>query len=247
MIWVIVLNPYTVSIIDEVFAVFSYSESRFPDDFTMLSNVDFAVILSPSDTADFKISAWDVFEKPMLEYYSSAFAAASFLIFERGLPLSEITFETPCGIIEVFDTGKGFLSLIIRNCKQLYTKVIEIAGCSAEYTDVYISFSARCVKTSAVHACAEDLGVHYLLHGNSVPSSALVYEIRGNVISFSYYSEHSKCKISSLAAFAAAAYTAYHKNEAGDKEILSSKSGDVLCNVGISSLNLFWKNKNSTA
>jgi len=97
-----------------------------------------SIFLMPGDSSDFKLLAYDLNKEELSEYYTSALCAAAFLINKRGLPFSEVDFETPEGKIEIFYTDADKFSVKITKCKQLLSYSTEIFGCEIKYRDLLV-------------------------------------------------------------------------------------------------------------
>ena len=84
----------------------------------------------PSLKSDISVRAFRHDGKERYRYESSALAAATFLLLVRGLPLDEISVETPMGDFYVnFTENGGKCGIILRKCKILCTnKAILLGG-----------------------------------------------------------------------------------------------------------------------
>ncbi len=200
------LTPYIFNILSDKF--FLYSLPQFPKDteeYIVSERNAFTVFLTPSLNCDFKISAYTVSKNPVSEYYAAAFCAAAFLIFKRGLPLDEISFETPNENIEIFNTGNGMMSAKLKKRKQLITNKTEILGCSVKYTDVDMGKIIRTAEIPLLENASADISINYLLASEPMPNAVVLYEEKDGFLKLRPENNHSKNKISSLFAFAAAA------------------------------------------
>ena len=132
------MNPSRISLGSESFLLFpSACRTETVDEIINRYIEENLVFILPSIEEDFKIAAFKN-KKPLIEYYSSAICAAHYLIEKMGLPLSEITFETPNGKIEIFNTGACKFTASIDRCKFLFAKEEEFQGCYIECVDVLL-------------------------------------------------------------------------------------------------------------
>ena len=119
--------PYETSVLGDRFLFFSLQSDE-----EIKKAVSFdkrCVILLPSLDADFKIVGYEKGGVPLCDCYSAAVCAAVHLVKKRGLPLPEISFQTPNGILQILCTGGGEFSVYVDKCKLLLSKSIEICGC----------------------------------------------------------------------------------------------------------------------
>ncbi len=211
MLWVIILKPYAFNILNDSFKL--YSLPTYPKNINeeiLPEGNCFNLILTPSLTADFSISAHPVFKNGLSEHYAAALCAAAFLIFKRGLPLDSILFETPDENIEVFNTGTASIAVKLEKCKLLTTNSTQILGSDVKYTDVDMKFMLRTAPIPSVASATQELAAHYLLASEPLPAAVVFYENTGNTIKTACFSSHAKYKPSALAAFAAAACAVSH-------------------------------------
>lgn len=137
------MNPSRIALGEESYLVFSSSSlSESIETVKRKYKEDNLVFILPSLKEDFKIEAYKG-EKTQIEYISSSICAACFLIESQGLPLSEISFESPNGKIQIIRTGAGLYELALNKCKQLFTKTIELCGCDIEYSEIILLSRVR--------------------------------------------------------------------------------------------------------
>ncbi len=139
-----------IDLLGDVFELFSLGNEEEIDQKIKACREGAYVLLAPSLTADFKLRMYTKNEEKSREYYAAALIAAAFLIKKRGLPLSDILFETPCGNIEVFYTGRGALKIEVDKCKHLLSSQTVCAGCVAKYNDFFITKRIRAVHTDDI-------------------------------------------------------------------------------------------------
>lgn len=136
-----------IDLLGDTFEIFSLSSEEEIDGKFKEGGEEMRVFLLPSLTADFALRVYDKSQKEHREYHAAALIAAAFLIRKRGLPLSDIVFEAPCGKIKVFCTGEGVLRITIDKCKQLLSAQDERTGCDVKYNDLFVTKRIR-----ALHA-----------------------------------------------------------------------------------------------
>ena len=92
------------------------------------SNASLAFLL-PSLSADVAVKSFFSNGKVRENYAASSLAAAAFLHYARGLPLDEISVETPAGIFDVIRLdGNGEFGVLLRKCKVLCSKSLTYAA-----------------------------------------------------------------------------------------------------------------------
>lgn len=108
----------------ESFDVFSFNEKQ--EDITKFldkrdKNVK-AVFLYPSEKADVSIESYLSNGEKFYGYELSSIAASIFITEVRGLPLDEVSVETPCGIFEIKRVGSLLkYGIVLEKCKLIYT------------------------------------------------------------------------------------------------------------------------------
>lgn len=218
------------------------------DDKEWQGNTSRAVLLLPSLTADFKIST----DKENSDCYAAALSAAAFLIEKRGLPLSDILFETPHGNIQVFNTGKGEFSFTINKCKLLCANSAFVKGCDVEFFDVFVGSACRVIYTKDTELFSLDSLPSFVTVGERIPDAVVLlgehkkYSAKESPVQnegFSYkaeaYTEHARASLSTPLIYAAAAYSEYIRK--GKREI--SFSDESRCSINYSSVTLYVKPK----
>ena len=84
--------------------------------------------LMPSLRADISVKSFFNTGNLRENYAASALAAVGFLVYIRGLPLDEVTVETPVGIFEVIRAERNAeLGVLLRKCKFLCSKTLKYA------------------------------------------------------------------------------------------------------------------------
>ena len=114
------MTSYIINVLGERLLLVSLSENECVSP-SLLEKGMSLVLLYPGLGYDFFVKAYDKSGAERASYSSSIIAAAAFLLFKRGLPLLELTFETPVGRFDVFNTGQGELKIKTPKCKLLYT------------------------------------------------------------------------------------------------------------------------------
>ena len=242
MLWVRIMIPYTIGLMNELFML--YSLSAVPDsveEFIAGNNTANTVFLTPGTDADFSVRAYNRSACLFKEHYAAALVAAAFLVSKRGLPLSEITFETPSGNIDIFNTGGGVYVAVIKKRKQSCTKSTDILGCGVESTDVFFDFCVRCAHVGSLDNVDEEAFSLYLSVGNSVPADVVIYELSEDLLKIKRVPKYLKHPISNITAFAAASCSAFCRGESPVQKRLKSICDGVNCEVGLSAARIFWK------
>ena len=200
------MNPVRIKVMSDDFLVFSLPCGVLQTEFLNKYDFEYAVIISPSVEADFHISTYSKGKRLIIDNYAAAISAAAFLVLKRGLPLSEISFETPSGIVNIFCTGDSMFKVLITECKELCTKSKEILGCEIEYTDVLLWDTVRVVKAKNIEAFDVSALPVFLLAGGKLPDSVVLSSKRDKKLSVIAYNKFNPAPLTTLHSFAAAAY-----------------------------------------
>ena len=200
------MSPVRINVMGDDFLVFSLPYGNFDIDFLSGYEFDYAVVLMPSIKADFYIKTYSKRKNLIDDNYAAAISAAAFLILLRGLPLSEIRFETDFGFIDIFYTGDCLFSVLIDKCKELFTKSKNLLGCEIEYTDVFVGKRVRVVKTKNIDAFDTSALSGFLLADEKMPDSVTLTSTRGGVISIKRSDGFNPSPITMLLSFVAASY-----------------------------------------
>ena len=200
------MNPVKIKVMSDDFLVFSIPCGTFNIAFLNDYEFDYAVVLSPSIEADFYINTYSKRKDLMMDNYAAAISAAAFLTLERGLPLSEFSFETPFQKIDVFYTGNGIFNISIQKCKELYTKTTEISGCEIDYTDISLCGTVRVVKTKDIERFDLSALPGFLLAGKRIPDSVILTSKYDEKLTVSIYDEYNPTPLTTLHSYAAAAF-----------------------------------------
>ena len=199
------MHPYEISVLDESYLFFSLSLDGDASEYVHIG--ERCVFLLPSVIADFRVTGYEKNGKPLYDYYSAAVCAAAYLIRKRGLPLSEITFETPKGILEIFCTGSGSLSLKINKCKLLLSNHIEICGCVPNAFDADLGGVFRVVSIPFDAEIGKALAPRLVSAALPLPEAVILSTLRDNGLFIKVYSDHNPTPPSKLLCCAAAAFT----------------------------------------
>lgn len=79
---------------------------------------------------DIAVKAFFANGRPRANYAAASLAAVGFLVYVRGLPLDELTVETPVGMFEVVKPNKDTeYGVLLPECKLLRTKTFEFGSC----------------------------------------------------------------------------------------------------------------------
>ena len=197
-----------ISTIGQVYTVYSrkYDED-LPQPFS-----EPAVLLSPSLSADFAVSGIKNAKTTTADPYTSAICSAAYLNMKSGLPLSEITFETESGNVEIFNTGVGQYLITLNKCKHLSEKTMHVGGSDIEFSDVLCGSVCRIAFVNEDAVVRPELARILTLASDRIPS-AVVFATApnscGEISRLRSYFEHSAAPPSRAAICAVAAYAAY--------------------------------------
>ncbi|MBO7304864.1 MAG: hypothetical protein J6V09_06550 [Clostridia bacterium] len=198
------MKPEQIGIMDEKHLLYSLrgEEKELP-------SADGAVILLPSLTADFYVTSSPSGRRECADYYTAAVCAAAFLTLKRGLPLAEITFDTPDGSIEIFCTGGGLFTFNIPKCRLLSTESREIMGCEVKSADVFVKNRYRVIHTATDEGFDGKVLPTFLTEAHPMPTAVVHSYFGDGNLNFSAYCGQAVKKPTPLSLFAAAAYNAY--------------------------------------
>ncbi len=200
------MNPVRIKVMSDDFLVFSLPCGAINNDFLNNYEFDFAVILLPSIEADFYIEVYSKRKDLITDNYAAAISAAAFLVLKRGLPLSEIRFETSTDFVDVFYTDNGMFSVPIQKCKELCTKTTEFFGCETEYTDVSLCDTVRVVKSKDIKNFDLSALPGFLHAGGKLPESVILTAMRDNKLDVLIYNEYNPRPLTTLHSHAVAAF-----------------------------------------
>lgn len=198
------MQPYYISVLGDVFLLFSLPHEREIAD--ALIKGKRCVILLPSLVADFRILGYEKCGKPLHDYYSAAICAAMHLTKKSGLPLSEISFETPQGILEILCTGDGLFCVRVDKCKRLLSKTVKIRGCETDVFDIDAGEKIRVVPTSDVARFDRATSARLSSAALPLPSAVVLSSRVGDRLSVRTYADYNPTPPSSVLTSAAAAY-----------------------------------------
>ncbi len=197
------MQPYRIKILDDDFLVFS--SAGVDEKYARQENIS-TVIINPSVESDFEIKALDKHGRTSGDVLTPTVAATLFLTERRGLPLTEFSFKTAGGNVEVFDTGSHNLSVKLPKCKFLCTKTETVKGCDATYNDIDVGGTFRTISVENVGKFDRELLSLLILSGERLPSSVIASSFQNGVLSLRSLSDFSVTKPFSLTEYVAAAY-----------------------------------------
>lgn len=172
------MNPSKIRLCDESFVVFPSSIKTERNRIFREYKDEIAVFILPSLKEDFKIEAYKN-SKPLIEYYTSAVSAAFYLIDIMGLPLPEISFETPKGRVEIINTDPGVFSFKAEKCKLLFSKSEEVRGCSIEFFDFLFLKNFRVLLAKKTDLFSPDVLPDFSFLGESAASVVAIFSEEG--------------------------------------------------------------------
>ena len=176
-----------IDLLGDTFELFSLTCEEEIFEKPELVGAGIQVFILPSFTADFAIRVYDKNKKECQEYYAAALIAAAFLTRKRGLPLSEISFEAPCGNIDVFCTGNGVFKIKIDKCKHLLSSVAVCTGCDEKYNDFLVTKKIRAIHTEDISCFSKSRLAEFAMLGSPFPAAVI-----------STFSEAGKLKMNSF-------------------------------------------------
>lgn len=234
------MKPLKVTFLDEVFEFFSVENENKISVFLKQRPENAKIFLYPSLIADFSLKSFEKGAKQANEYYTSALIATAFLILKRGLPLSDVLFETPIGNIEVFCTDTGWFNLKIPKCKQLLTKTSELRGCDVQWTDLDFGCVIRAVHTDDTASFIKDSLSEFSVLDNRVPSAVILSSSENGNITVNYCTHFSKNPPSRLLLYSASAYNEY-LHSGRKASFLKSESENIALSADVFSVTVFAK------
>ena len=182
------MNPSRICLGDEGFLIFPSGIKMERDRIFREYKDEISVFILPSLKEDFKIEAYKN-SKPLIEYYTSAVSAAFYLINVMGLPLPEISFETPKGIVEIINTDPGTFSFKAEKCKLLFSKSEEVRGCLIECFEFLFINKFRVLLAKKSELFSPDVLRDFSFLGESAASVVAIFsEESGNEL-FTPFSE----------------------------------------------------------
>lgn len=197
------------SVLGENFLLFSQQNFRGPCCAATESATTLGIL--PSIAADFSLIGYTECAKALSDYYAAAASAAAFLVKKRGLPLSEILFETPVGNVFVTTLNDGFFEILIPKCKYMITKTVDLMGCEVTYSDFQLDGRYRIIYTSDILSFDLDLLRLLTTCGDKVPFLSIVYSLAGNRIQMNSYTARDSSP-SSLSLISAVTCAAFYKS-----------------------------------
>lgn len=208
------MKPYKITVMGEDFLLFSQENSRGLCDVQCdLSNV---IGLLPSIAADFSLIGYTKRKKTLSDYRAAAISAAAFLIIERGLPLTELLFETPLGNIEVFYTDSGLFEIRTQKCKHIITNSVEVMGCNTVCTDICSDSLFRVIYTENIKNFDLNILSRLVSIGERTPSAVVLYSAKDSEIDFRSYTDYNPSPPSAVSLFAAVSYAEFLRNHASE-------------------------------
>ena len=196
--------PYEISVLGDKFLFFSLcSDAEISKAVSCGAR---CVILLPSLVADFRVVGYERQGNPLYDYYSAAVCAAVHLTRIRGLPLDEISFETPQGILEILCTGDGSFTVNIDKCKLLLSKNITICDCYTDVADIYVSAICRVMRLCDVARFDKKALRRLASAVLPLPCAVVLSSADKDVLRVRTYTDYNPAPPSSVLMYAAAAY-----------------------------------------
>ena len=165
-----------------------------------------SIFLMPGNSADFMLAAFCANKEEAAEYYTSALCAAAFLITKRGLPLSELVFETPEGEIEIFHTDTDKFSVKIPKCKQMLSFSTELFGSDIKGRDLVVKKRFRALHADDISVFSDDVLKRLVILDEPLPCGVLVSSSSNGNLAVRYYCGFSFEAVSPLLLYSAAAF-----------------------------------------
>ena len=227
------MHPYEISVLDESYLLFSLPYGGNESDYARVG--ERCVFLVPSVNADFRITGLGKGGKPLYDYYSATVCAAAYLTVKCGLPLTEISFETPNGNLEILCTGSGSFSVKMNECKLLFSNHIEICGFVPDVAEVETGGIFRVASVPSDAKFSEALAPRLAGAAFPLPQAVILSTLRDNELSIKAYADYNPTPPSTLLCYAAAAY----KEGRGTARL--SLGNGALATVGFSSVEITLK------
>ena len=184
------MNPTQINLLGDGYFLFSLKDADEEYERVRVRGEN-TVHLLPSLTADFAVRSYS--KNGMKKSYdpAAAVAAAAFLIEKRGLPLDEIAFDTPCGILKISYTDNGMFAFTTDKCKVLFTESTEIFGTQIEYSDVLVGCVVRAVKTKCIKTADAKMLLPLLSVGRYMPSALIFCSVCGEKLEVLPYTDYN--------------------------------------------------------
>ena len=179
------------NLLGDAFELFSLNSEEEIAERVALGGEDLRVFLLPSLTVDFALRAYDKNREECQEYYAVALIAAAFLTRKRGLPLSELLFDTPCGNVEVFCTGEGFLKIKIDKCKHILSSHTGCAGCDMKYNDFLVTKRIRAIHTEDVSLFSKSRLSEFAMLGSPFPVAVISSFSESGILKMNFCKDYS--------------------------------------------------------
>ena len=200
------IDSAKIDLLGDVFEIFSLEcDEKIPEE--MKTNTEIIrVFLAPSLTADFSVKAYFGAKEEYCDYCAAALIAAAFLVIKRGLPLSDMVFETPRGNITIFHTGAGKFRAKVDKCKLLLSSKLEHSGCDIEYIDIFLGGIIRAIHTDDPDLFKTEKLRELVTTSSAFPSAVILSSSNGDKLKMSSYMDFSLAHISNFSLWCCAAY-----------------------------------------
>ncbi len=110
----------------DVFSLGAFPEH--PEKYADIRGRVASVFILPSVGSDIRIKSSDLVSESLFSYMPAAFCAAKFLLRVRGVPLSEVTVETPLGTLTVLSENGGKCYMLFDRFSSIYQGFTELLG-----------------------------------------------------------------------------------------------------------------------
>lgn len=221
------IDSAKIDLLGDAFEVFSLGcDEKTPEDMKINAE-NVCVFLTPSLAADFSLKAYSSAKEEYCDYYAAALIAAAFLVVKRGLPLSDIVFETPRGNITVFHTGSGKFKIRVEKCKLLFSSKLELSGCEIKYDDIFISEKIRAVHTDDMALFKTEKLCEFVVSDSPFPSAVILSMAKGQKLDVRSYRDFSVTFISNFLLWCGGAYNEKMKAGSAPRKFVSEEYGSV--------------------
>ena len=221
------MEYFTLSMIDNDFTVIPLTE---PNEEKMAESISKStrktLFIYPSLSSDFAIRGFSNTGKSELDTLSLAFAAAKFFIEKRGLPLSDFTFETERGIVEVFHTPSGFYRAKAPCSFKILARQREVFGCDVTSYDLYSDFFVRAVRVDKFEGADRERFYSFFKLNEPLPDAVLFFSQEQGKVRFESIKRNGETGPSDLQLSALLASLIYRRG-------LCPLSEDAECETGI--------------
>ncbi len=224
------MKPYRIKLLDDEFCVFSSAcvKNEVPKDEGANT-----VIINSSLACDFALEVCDKLGNPSSDVIAASISATLFLREKRGLPLTEFSYETRHGNVEVFYTGHTSFLVKPPKCKLSYTNKTTLLGCETLYNDIDVGICARAISVENLEKFDKETLKLLVFSEKMTPSVTLASSYLSGYLSYLCYSDFSRQRVSELSLCTLAAYNEYVASRGKNRSFFAS-DGKLLIDINTS-------------